>query len=78
MDIELLEAYDDEADQGYYEDESVSTEELQKIVEQTGKISGGMPFERLPGQVAAPMDNGVPAPRTDDLPGQLGKDVFGN
>ena len=41
MDVDLLEAFDDEADQGYYEDETVSVEELQDIVDQTGRFSGG-------------------------------------
>ena len=57
MDVELLEAFDDEADQGYYEDETVSPEELQEILAETSRFSGGVsvPFEKLPGQVAEPM-----------------------
>lgn len=55
MDIELLEAFDDEADQGYYEDETVSPEDVQAIIAETSRFSEGMPMERLPGQLAAPM-----------------------
>lgn len=55
MDIELLETFDDEADQGYYEDESVSPEDVQAIIAETSRFSGGMPLEKLPGQLAAPL-----------------------
>lgn len=78
MDVDLLDVFDDEADQGYYEDETVSIEELQDIVDQTGRFSGGMPFEKLPGQVAFPLDDVVAkSARGKQLPGQLGEDIGG-
>lgn len=78
MDVELIEAFDDEADQGYYEDETVSLEQLEEIVAETGRFSGGMPFEKLPGQVSTPLNDGIVAPpKVDVLPGQLGEDVGG-
>lgn len=82
MDVELLDIFDDEADQGYYEDETVTLEQLQEILTDTGPFSGGMPFEKLPGQVAMPMDGGLSFPGEKGggsaplaLPGQLGKQV---
>lgn len=80
MDIELVDAFDDEADQGYYEDEAVTPEQLQDIIQETGRFSGGVPFEKLPGQVASPMeDTSSSKIKKGDsgLPGQLGKDVSG-
>lgn len=80
MDIELLDAFDDEADQGYYEDEAVTPEQLQEIVQETGRFSGGVPLEKLPGQLAAPMEDAASSSfKKGDaaLPGQLGKDVMG-
>lgn len=80
MDIELLDAFDDEADQGYYEDQAVTPEQLQDIVQDTGPFSAGLPFETLPGRLASPMDNTTSSKvRKGDsgLPGQLGKDVSG-
>ncbi|CAM9283574.1 unnamed protein product, partial [Hapterophycus canaliculatus] len=80
MDIELVDAFDDEADQGYYEDAAVTPEQLQEIVQETGRFSGGVPFEKLPGQLASPMeDTASSSSKKGDaaLPGQLGKDVMG-
>lgn len=76
MDVELLEVFDDEADQGYYQDENLTPEELEQLVRQTGQFSTGS-FEKLPGQMAAPMNNGVPTPpsKTDGLPGELGLEL---
>lgn len=80
MDVELLEAFDDEADQGYYEDEAVTAEQLQDIVAETGRFSGGMPFEQLPGQVSIPKGSGNDDPSNDPtrLPGELGKELVGS
>lgn len=54
MDVELLDVFDDEADQGYYEDETLTVEELQNMLELTRPFSGGSTFEKLPGQMALP------------------------
>lgn len=85
MDVELLDFFDDEADQGYYEDETVTLEQLQEIFDDTGPFSGGMPFEKLPGQVSMPMDEGLsfPGERSGgraslELPGQLGEEIGGS
>lgn len=80
MDIELVDAFDDEADQGYYQDQAVTPEQLQDIVQETGRFSAGEPFEKLPGQLASPMEDTTNSKlRNGDsgLPGQLGKDVLG-
>ena len=80
MDIELLEAFDDEADQGYYEDAAVTPEQLQDLIQETGEFAGGVPLEKFKGQIASPMqDTGSSGPKKSDggLPGQLGKDVMG-
>lgn len=79
MDIDLLDAFDDEADQGYYQDEAVTPEQLQDIIQETGRFSGGVPFEKLPGQLASPMEDSSSSNKKGDsgLPGQLGKDVLG-
>lgn len=79
MDVELLDAFDDEADQGYYEDAAVTPEQLQDIVQETGRFSGGVPLEKLPGQVASPMEDTASSSLKGDaaLPGQLGKDAMG-
>ncbi|CAN0551777.1 unnamed protein product [Ectocarpus sp. 12 AP-2014] len=79
MDIELLDAFDDEADQGYYEDTAVTPEQLQDIVRETGRFSGGQPMEKLPGQLASPMEDTSTAAKKGGagLPGQLGKDAMG-
>ncbi|CAM9897851.1 unnamed protein product [Ectocarpus sp. 4 AP-2014] len=80
MDIELLDAFDDEADQGYYEDTAVTPEQLQDIVRETGRFSGGQPMEKLPGQLASPMEDTTSSAAKKGgagLPGQLGKDVMG-
>lgn len=76
MDVELLEAFDDEADQGYYEDETVSAEQLQEIVQEAGPFSAGKGFEKLPGQMPLPMDGAAIVP--SELPGQLGQDIGGS
>lgn len=54
MDVELLDVFDDEADQGYYEDDTLTMEELQNMLELTRPFSGGSTFEKLPGQMALP------------------------
>ncbi|CAM9285664.1 unnamed protein product, partial [Choristocarpus tenellus] len=54
LDVELFDCFDDEADQGYYEDEVFSDEELEEALRETSKFTGGMPFEQLPGQVTLP------------------------
>eukprot|EP00752_Nemacystus_decipiens_P012158 g10777.t1 len=79
MDIELLDAFDDEADQGYYEDAAVTPEQLQDLIQETGEFAGGVPFEKFKGQIASPMQDPVNSSRKSDvgLPGQLGKDVMG-
>lgn len=79
MDIELLEAFDDEADQGYYEDAAVTPEQLQDLIQETGQFAGGMPLEKFKGQVASPMEDTSSSLKKSDggLPGQLGKDVSG-
>lgn len=80
MDIDLLDAFEDEADQGYYEDQAVTPEQLQDIVQETGRFSSGVPIEKLPGQLAPPMEgtsrSGL-GKGDGGLPGQLGKDVLG-
>lgn len=79
MDIELLEAFDDEADQGYYEDAAVTPEQLQDLIQETGEFVGGAPLEKFKGQVASPMQETGGGSKKNDggLPGQLGKDVMG-
>lgn len=82
MDVELLEVFDDEADQGYYEDETLSLEELQQIMADTSRFSGGQRFEMLPGQIAVPLDED-PSEKTSskssssvELPGKLEGEDF--
>lgn len=70
MDVELLDVFDDEADQGYYEDETPNLEELQQIISDTGRFSTSS-FERLPGQVAFSTEDVVGA--TGDSPPEIGK-----
>eukprot|EP00903_Cladosiphon_okamuranus_P017103 g15758.t1 len=79
MDIELLEAFDDEADQGYYEDTAVTPEQLQDLIQETGQFAGGVPLEKFKGQIASPMEDTSSRFNKSDggLPGQLGKDVLG-
>lgn len=78
MDVELLEAFDDEADQGYYEDAAVTPEQLQDLIQETGEFAGGMPLEKFKGQIASPMEDTSSLKKSDGgLPGQLGKDVLG-
>lgn len=79
MDIELLEAFDDEADQGYYEDAAVTPEQLQDLIQETGEFAGGMPLEKFKGQLASPMEDTSSKFKKGDggLPGQLGKDIMG-
>lgn len=78
MDIELLEAFDDEADQGYYEDAAVTPEQLQDLIQETGQFEGGMSLEKFKGQIATPMEDTSGSSKTSDggFPGQLGKDVM--
>lgn len=54
MDVELLDVFDDEADQGYYEDATPTLEQLEEIMAETGRFTGGGGFEKLPGQMAVP------------------------
>jgi hypothetical protein len=54
LDIELLDAYDDEADLGYYTDEGLTLEEVQEVVKMTDLASGGNgQMQGLPGQIQA-------------------------
>lgn len=79
MDVELMDAFDDEADQGYYEDEAVTVEQLEQIVADSARFTGGTPFEKLPGQLPSPLESGVVKPSKDGgLPGQLGQDIGGS
>lgn len=75
MDVELLDAFDDEADQGYYEDETPTLEELQQIMDDTAPFSTSS-FELLPGQTRPAEDlsssGSSPPPR---LSGQLGEEI---
>lgn len=79
MDIELLEAFDDEADQGYYEDAAVTPEQLQDLIQESGQFEGGVPLEKFKGQIASPLEDTSSSFKKSDggLPGQLGKDVMG-
>lgn len=68
MDVELLEVFDDEADQGYYEDETLNVEELQAVLDKTRPFAGESAFEKLPGQM-------IPPTRTaDTLSSDLSRD----
>lgn len=62
MDVELLDAFDDEADQGYYEDEALTVDQLQTILDVTSPFAGGNTFEKLPGQVAPVAKSSGPTP----------------
>ncbi len=77
MDIELLDAFDDEADQGYYEDTAVTPEQLQDLIQEIGGGGGMMPLEKFKGQIASPMEDTSSKRSDGGLPGQLGKDILG-
>lgn len=75
MDVELLDTFDDEADQGYYEDETPNLEELQQIMADTGRFTTSS-FERLPGQVRLPSEESSSATSSPaGVPGELGNEL---